>query len=120
MGLSAAKARYVLNLAEAVSSGSVPLDAIDDSWEDAAIVAALTSSRDRRFWTAEMFLIFSLNRPDVLPVHDLGIRAALRDLYGLSEPPGPRNAMPCRSTGGRIARSPVGISGENVDTPQGK
>src|SRR3954447_957696 len=93
VGLSASKARYVLNLAEAVSSGSVPLDAIDDSWEDAAIVAALTSVKGIGVWTAEMFLIFSLNRPDVLPVHDLGIRAALRDLHGLSEPPRPKECQ---------------------------
>lgn len=90
VGLSASKARYVLNLAEAVSSGSVPLDAIDDSWDDAAIIAALTSIKGIGVWTAEMFLIFSLNRPDVLPVHDLGVRAALRDLRGLTELPRPR------------------------------
>ena len=41
-----------------------------------------------------MFLIFSLNRPDVLPVHDLGVRAALRDRHGLAELPKPRNATP--------------------------
>ena len=76
VGLSASKARYVLNLAEAVASGAVPLDAFDDSWEDAAIVASLTSIKGIGVWTAEMFLIFSLNRPDVLPAHDLGLRAA--------------------------------------------
>jgi hypothetical protein len=40
-------------------------------------------------WTAEMFLIFSLNRPDVLPAHDLGLRAALRERHGLPELPRP-------------------------------
>jgi DNA-3-methyladenine glycosylase II len=89
VGLSASKARYVLNLAGAVVSGAVPLDAFDDSWDDADIVASLTSIKGIGVWTAEMFLIFSLNRPDVLPVHDLGIRAALRNRHGLAELPRP-------------------------------
>jgi DNA-3-methyladenine glycosylase II len=88
-GLSASKARYVLNLAEAVASGAVPLDAFDDSWDDAEIVASLTSIKGIGVWTAEMFLIFSLNRPDVLPAHDLGVRAALRERHGLTELPRP-------------------------------
>jgi DNA-3-methyladenine glycosylase II len=89
-GLSANKARYVLNLAEAVASGNVPLDTFDDSWDDAAIVASLTSIKGIGVWTAEMFLIFSLNRPDVLPAHDLGVRVALRDHHGLADLPRPQ------------------------------
>ena len=89
VGLSAAKARYVLNLAEAVHSGSVPLDAIDDSWDDAKITQSLTTIKGIGVWTAEMFLIFALNRPDVLPVGDLGVRAGLRDRHGLAELPKP-------------------------------
>jgi DNA-3-methyladenine glycosylase II len=89
VGLSAAKARYVLNLAQAVASGEVPLASFDDSWDDAAIVSCLTSVKGIGIWTAEMFLIFSMNRPDVLPVHDLGVRAALRDRHGLTDLPKP-------------------------------
>ncbi|QEH34575.1 DNA-3-methyladenine glycosylase [Aquisphaera giovannonii] len=89
VGLSASKARYVLNLAEAVATGAVPVDAFDDSWDDASIVASLTSIKGIGVWTAEMFLIFSLNRPDVLPVHDLGVRAGLRDHHGLEDLPKP-------------------------------
>ena len=89
VGLSARKASYVLNLAEAVASGRVPLTAFDETWDDAAIIASLTSIKGIGVWTAEMFLIFSLNRPDVLPVHDLGIRAALRDFHALAELPKP-------------------------------
>jgi DNA-3-methyladenine glycosylase II len=91
VGLSGVKARYVLNLAEAVASGAVPLDAIDDSWEDARITEALVSIKGIGVWTAEMFLIFALNRPDVLPVGDLGVRAGLRDRHGLVELPRPRD-----------------------------
>jgi DNA-3-methyladenine glycosylase II len=90
VGLSASKARYVLNLAEAVATCALPLDAFDDSWDDAAIVASLTSIKGIGVWTAEMFLIFSLNRPDVLPAHDLGVRIALRDRHGLTELPRPK------------------------------
>jgi DNA-3-methyladenine glycosylase II len=89
-GLSGAKARYVLNLAEAVDSGQVPLDAFDDSWDDAAIIQSLTSIKGIGVWTAEMFLIFVLNRPDILPVNDLGVRAGLRNRHGLAELPQPR------------------------------
>jgi DNA-3-methyladenine glycosylase II len=90
-GLSGAKARYVLNLAEAVASGQVPLDEFDDSWDDAAITESLTSVKGIGVWTAEMFLIFVLNRPDILPVSDLGVRAGIRDRHGLAELPAPRD-----------------------------
>jgi DNA-3-methyladenine glycosylase II len=89
VGLSASKARYVHNLAEAVATGVVPVDDFDDSWDDAAIIASLTSIKGIGVWTAEMFLIFSLNRPDVLPVHDLGVRSGLRDHHGLDDLPKP-------------------------------
>jgi DNA-3-methyladenine glycosylase II len=89
VGLSGAKARYVLNLAEAVDFGQVPLDAFD-SWDDAAITKSLTSIKGIGIWTAEMFLIFALNRPDILPVGDLGVRVGLRDRHGLAQLPAPR------------------------------
>jgi DNA-3-methyladenine glycosylase II len=90
VGLSGAKARYVLNLAEAVDSRQVPLDAFDDSWDDAAIIQSLTSIKGIGVWTAQMFLIFVLNRPDILPVADLGVRAGIRDRHGLAQLPAPR------------------------------
>ena len=87
-GLSGVKARYVLNLAEAVSSGRAPLDEFD-GWDDEAIVVSLTSIKGVGVWTAEMFLIFALNRPDVLPVGDLGVRVGIRDRHGLADLPKP-------------------------------
>ena len=68
VGLSAVKARYVLNLAEAVVERLRPARRVRRSWDDDAIIAALTSIKGIGVWTAEMFLIFALNRPDVLPV----------------------------------------------------
>ena len=88
VGLSGVKARYVLNLAEAVRSGAVPVEKFH-RWTDEAVVASLTSIKGVGVWTAEMFLIFSLGRPDVFPVGDLGVRAAIRDRLGLPEMPKP-------------------------------
>ncbi len=98
VGLSGVKARYVLNLAEAVASGAVPLDAIDDSWSDAMVIESLVSIKGIGVWTAEMFLIFALNRPDVLPAGDLGVRG------WAAQPPRPGRAaqawrMPCAGRG---------------------
>ena len=93
VGLSGVKARYVLNLSQAVHDGTVPLDEMD-TWDDDAIVARLTSVKGVGVWTAEMFLIFALNRPDVLPVGDLGVRVALRNQYGLADLPKPHE---CRA-----------------------
>jgi DNA-3-methyladenine glycosylase II len=87
VGLSGVKARYVLNLSEAVHSGAIPLDAMDETWDDATITTALTSVKGIGVWTAEMFLIFSLNRPDVLPASDLGVRVGIRDRFGLDHLP---------------------------------
>ena len=70
--------RYVLNLADAVASGRVPLDDFDESWDDQAITETLTAVKGIGVWTAHMFLIFALNRPDVLPTGDLGVRVGLR------------------------------------------
>jgi DNA-3-methyladenine glycosylase II len=91
VGLSSAKARYVLNLAEAVASAQLPLDQFDDSWDDEAITQSLTAIKGIGVWTAEMFLIFALNRPDILPASDLGVRVGLRDRHGLAELPKPRD-----------------------------
>ena len=82
VGLSGVKARYVLNLSDAVRSGDVPLHKFG-RWSDEAIVERLTTVKGVGVWTAQMFLIFALNRPDILPVTDLGIRVAIRDRFGL-------------------------------------
>jgi DNA-3-methyladenine glycosylase II len=116
-GLSASKARYILNLATAVASGSVPLDAFDDSWDDAAIVASLTSITGIGVWTAEMFLIFSLNRPDVLPVRDLGVRVALRDRHGLNDLPRPKECHALTEAWRPFRTIASWYIWRNVDTP---
>ncbi|RUL87149.1 DNA-3-methyladenine glycosylase family protein [Tautonia sociabilis] len=91
-GLSGVKAGYVRNLSEAVASGSVPLSRIG-RLRDAEIVSLLTGIKGIGPWTAEMFLVFALNRPDVLSVGDLGVRAGIRSHFGLDALPTPRQCL---------------------------
>lgn len=85
-GLSRAKTAAILDLAGKVASGEVPLDDVEDL-DDEAIVERLTRVRGIGIWTAEMFLIFALLRPDVWPVGDLGVRAGMGRILGWDEPP---------------------------------
>ncbi len=92
-GLSGVKARYVLNLADAVGSGRLPLGRIG-TWNDQTIIDRLVTVKGVGTWTAHMFLIFALNRPDVLPTGDLGIRVGIRSFFQLSELPTPPQCIP--------------------------
>ena len=85
-GVSPQKAGYLLDLAAKVSSGEVRLRGLQ-RLEDSAIVEQLIQIKGIGVWTAQMFLIFSLGRLDVFPPDDLGIRVALRNLYGLRDLP---------------------------------
>jgi len=76
------------SLAEHVIDGSLELDRLNEL-SDEEIIAELTAVKGLGVWTAHMFLIFHLQRPDVLPVGDLGVRNAAKLLYGLAEPPKP-------------------------------
>ena len=87
-GLSGRKVEYIKDLAAKVESGELELDRLSEMTDD-EIVAELTAVRGLGVWTAHMFLIFHLERPDVLPVGDLGVRNAIAAAYGLDEPPGP-------------------------------
>ena len=81
-GLSGQKVGYIKDLAAGFLGGRIRARRlVRQSNED--IIAALTSVKGIGQWTAEMFLIFSLNRLDVLPVDDLGIRKAVQRWYGL-------------------------------------
>ena len=87
-GLSRPKIAYLRSLAEHVLSGELELDRLEEL-SDEEIVAELTAVKGLGQWTADMFLIFHLNRPDVLPVGDLGVRNAARQVYGLEALPTP-------------------------------
>lgn len=79
-GLSAAKTASLLDLATKVADGTVPLHGIE-ALDDDEIVARLTEVRGIGRWTAEMFLLFELQRPDVWPVDDLGVRHGWRLIH---------------------------------------
>jgi DNA-3-methyladenine glycosylase II len=86
VGLSRGKALAVLDLAEHIQSGRLPLHDLHRLTDD-QVVSLLVPVRGIGAWTAQMFLIFSMGRLDVLPVDDLGLRAGVQSVYGLSELP---------------------------------
>ncbi len=88
VGLSRAKASYLRSLAEHVVSGELELDRLTELPDD-EVAAQLTAVKGLGQWTAHMFLIFHLRRPDVLPVGDLGVRRAVELAYGLEGLPAP-------------------------------
>jgi DNA-3-methyladenine glycosylase II len=85
-GLSRAKVGFLRSLAEHVLSGELELDRLGEL-DDDAVMAELVAVKGLGDWTAHMFLMFHLERPDVLPVGDLGIRRAIERAYGLDELP---------------------------------
>jgi DNA-3-methyladenine glycosylase II len=86
-GLSHAKVRYLRSLAEHVLDGSLQLNRLG-SLPDDEVIAELVAIKGIGEWSAHMFLMFHLQRPDVLAVGDLGIRKAMMVAYGLAELPG--------------------------------
>ncbi len=87
-GFSWSKVSYVRDLAEKIEAGELDTDRLAEL-PDEDVVAELIAVKGIGTWTAEMFLIFHLARPDVLPVGDLGIRRGAELAYGLDDLPGP-------------------------------
>ena len=87
-GMSWAKIASVQDLATKVTDGSLALESLD-ALDDDDVTEALTAVRGIGQWSAEMFLIFRLGRPDILPVGDVGVQRAMRALYGLRKHPSP-------------------------------
>lgn len=87
-GLSRAKVGYLRSLAEHVLEGSLELERLE-TLSDAEVIAELVAVKGLGVWSAHMFLIFHLHRPDVLAVGDLGVRRAVMMRYGLPELPSP-------------------------------
>jgi len=88
-GLSAQKISYLKDLSQRLEDGSFPLRRIS-GMDDEEVIEHLTAIKGVGRWTAEMFLIFTLGRPDVFPATDLGIRKAVQRLYGHATLPLPR------------------------------
>ncbi|MDR7867884.1 MAG: DNA-3-methyladenine glycosylase [Sporomusaceae bacterium] len=89
LGLSGKKAEYMHDLAACFHRGVITPAAFP-AMTDAEIIAQLTAVKGIGVWTAHMFLIFALNRPDILPVGDYGVRKAFLLSYGLDAMPGAR------------------------------
>ena len=86
LGLSGQKTAYIRDLARHTRDGSVNFAELLDL-PDETVIERLTEVKGVGVWTAHMFLIFALRRTDVLPLGDLGIRAAIRKAYGFPELP---------------------------------
>lgn len=91
-GLSGRKVEYLQDLARHVISGELELDRLGELGDEQAI-EEIVAVRGLGRWTAEMFLIFHLERPDVLSGGDLGIRKAVQIEYGLEEMPAPQRVL---------------------------
>ena len=87
-GLSRAKSAYIRDLSTRVMDGHLHLDKFE-TFDDEAVIAELTGVKGIGRWTAEMFLMFRLQRADVLPVADVGIVNAMKRAYGLRKAPSP-------------------------------
>ena len=88
VGLSRMKVEYLRSLAEHIVSGELQIDHLDKLSDD-EVRAQITASRGLGRWSADMFLLINLERPDILPIGDLGIRSAVQRLYRLDHLPTP-------------------------------
>lgn len=88
VGLSRQKSAYLRDLAAKATSGDLPLEELS-AMTDEQVIEAITKVKGLGRWSAEMFLMFRLRRPDVLPVDDLGIMTAIQRLYKLRKKPRP-------------------------------
>lgn len=86
VGLSTQKVRYIRDLCQRITDGSLPVQTLNEL-HDEDVIQSLTQVKGIGRWTAEMFLMFVLNRPDVLPVDDLGLREAVKRAYKLKDRP---------------------------------
>ena len=89
VGLSRAKAVYARELAAAVADGRLDLDGLEKQ-DDAEVLAQLTRIKGIGRWTAEIYLMFALDRPDIWPAGDLALAVAVERLLDLTERPGPK------------------------------
>jgi DNA-3-methyladenine glycosylase II len=91
-GLSRQKLSYLRDLARHVQDVTLPLDRLHEL-DDARVIEALTAVKGIGRWSAQMFLMFRLGRPDVLPDNDLGIRKGLQRAYRMRKLPAPKKVQ---------------------------
>jgi DNA-3-methyladenine glycosylase II len=88
LGVSPQKLTYIRDLARKTRDGEIVFESLSRC-PDSEVIELLTQVKGIGEWTAHMFLLFALRRPDVLPVGDLGVRAAIKKAYGLDALPKP-------------------------------
>jgi len=91
-GVSRPKITYLYDLADHVGDGRLDLHALDGH-PDEEVIAKITAVKGLGRWSAEMFLMFRLNRPDILPVGDLGIVKGMQRLFGMKRRPSERTMV---------------------------
>ena len=91
-GVSRPKITYLYDLADHVADGRLDLHALDGH-PDEDVIARITAVKGLGRWSAEMFLMFRLNRPDILPVGDLGIVKGMQKLFGMKRRPAQRTMV---------------------------
>ncbi|MBK8247779.1 MAG: DNA-3-methyladenine glycosylase 2 family protein [Gemmatimonadetes bacterium] len=99
VGLSRQKAAYLRDLATRVVDGALPIETLH-TLDDAAVIGHLTTVKGVGLWTAQMFLLFRLGRPDILPDLDLGVQKAMKIAYRMRKLPTPERV---RKVGARWA-----------------
>ncbi len=92
VGLSNQKASYVRNLAQHVTDGSLPVESLHDLTDD-EIMESLVAVKGIGRWSAQMFLMFRLGRPDILPDLDLGVQKGMQKAYRMRKLPTPKQVM---------------------------
>jgi 3-methyladenine DNA glycosylase/8-oxoguanine DNA glycosylase len=92
VGLSRQKSAYLKDLGARVASGEVPIETLHEL-TDSEVIAALTQVKGIGRWTAQMFMMFRLGRPDVLPDLDLGVQKAIQKAYRLRKLPTPEKVL---------------------------
>ena len=117
-GFSAAKVAAARDLAQKTIDGIVPTMADAVKMSDAELVERLISVRGIGAWTVEMFLIFRLGRPDVLPIHDYGVQKGFALTYRKRRIPKPKELQSSESAGALIALSRAGICGAPLTLPE--
>jgi DNA-3-methyladenine glycosylase II len=119
VGLSRQKIGYLRDLAGRVHSGDVAIHDLDAMTDD-EIIAALTRVKGVGKWTAQMFLMFRLGRPDVLPDLDLGIQKAIKLAYGLRKMPKPDRVRAIGAKWSPYASIASWYLWRSLDLPDGK
>jgi DNA-3-methyladenine glycosylase II len=111
VGLSKQKSSYLRDMAGRAIRGELNFTRLSEM-TDEDVIKHLTQVKGVGVWTAHMFLMFTLKRPNVLPTGDFGVQMAIKKHYNKRKLPSPCRWKRSRNPGSRIAASPVGICGE--------